>query len=69
MEIIAPDGVDTVRITGRTIAITADDSVSIECGGSSIRMDKRGKVVVLGTNITSRAKRAHKVKGATVAIN
>lgn len=69
IEVILPEGVETVRIAGRRIAIAADESLSLECGGGSVRIDKRGKVVVLGTDITSRAKRVHKVKGASVAIN
>ena len=69
VEVILPEGVETVRIAGRQITIAADESLSLECGGGSIRIDKRGKVVVLGTDITSRAKRLHKVKGASVAIN
>ena len=64
-----PEGVETVRISGRRITIAADESVAIECGGGSVRIDKRGKVVVLGTDVTSRAKRLHKIKGASVAIN
>lgn len=69
VEVILPEGVETVRIAGRQITIAADESLSLECGGGSVRIDKRGKVVVLGTDITSRAKRLHKVKGASVAIN
>ena len=69
VEIVVPEGVETVRIAGRRVTIAADESVAIECGGGSVRIDKRGKVVVLGTDITSRAKRLHKVKGASVAIN
>lgn len=69
VEVVVPEGVETVRIAGRRITIAADDSLALECGGGSVRIDKRGKVVVLGTDITSRAKRLHKVKGANVAIN
>jgi len=69
VEVVVPEGVETVRIAGRKITIAADESLSLECGGGSVRIDKRGKVVVLGTDITSRAKRLHKVKGASVAIN
>lgn len=69
VEIIVPEGVETVRIAGRRITIAADESLSLECGGGSVRIDRRGKVVVLGTEITSRAKRQHKIKGASVAIN
>ena len=69
VEVVVPEGVETVRIAGRRITIAADESLALECGGGSIKIDKRGKVVVLGPDITSRAKRLHKVKGASVAIN
>ena len=69
VEVVVPEGVETVRIAGRKITIAADESLALECGGGSVKIDKRGKVVVLGTDITSRAKRLHKVKGASVAIN
>lgn len=69
VEVVVPEGVETVRIAGRRITIAADESLALECGGGSVKIDKRGKVVVLGTDITSRAKRLHKVKGASVAIN
>lgn len=69
VEVVVPEGVETVRIAGRKITIAADESLSLSCGGGSVKIDKRGKVVVLGTDITSRAKRLHKVKGASVAIN
>ena len=64
-----PDGVDTVRIAGRRVTVAADDELLLTCGGGSVRVDRHGKVVVLGTDITSRARRRHKSKGATVAIN
>jgi len=69
VEVVVPEGVETVRIAGRHITIAAGESLALECGGGSVRINKRGKVVVLGTDITSRAKRLHKVKGASVAIN
>lgn len=69
VEIVVPDGVETVRIAGKRVTIAADESVAIECGGGSVRIDKRGKVVVLGTDVTTRARRRHKIKGATVDIN
>ena len=69
VEIVMPEGVETVRVAGRRIRIAADEELVLECGGASIRIDGRGKVVVLGSDITSRAKRLHKIKGASVAIN
>lgn len=69
VEIVMPDGVETVRITGKRVRIAAEDELVLECGGASLRLDRRGRVVVLGTDITSRARRLHKIKGASVAIN
>lgn len=69
VHVVMPDGVDTVRIAGRRVTVAADEEVVLTCGGGSVRVDRHGKVVVLGTDITSRARRRHKIKGATVAIN
>lgn len=69
VEIVMPAGVETVRIAGKRVRIAADEELVLECGGASVRIDRRGKVVVLGTDITSRARRLHKIKGASVAIN
>ncbi len=69
VHIVMPDGVETVRIAGRRVTVAADDELLLTCGGGSVRVDRHGKVVVLGTDITSRARRRHKIKGATVAIN
>lgn len=67
--VVAPDGVEAVRIAGRRVTVAADDELVLECAGGSVRIDASGKVVVLGTDITSRARRVHKIKGAAVAIN
>lgn len=69
VEVVVPEGVETVRLTGKRVRIAADEELTLECAGGAVRIDKRGKVVVLGTEITSRAKRTHKIKGASVAIN
>jgi hypothetical protein len=69
VHVVMPDGVDTVRIAGRRVTVAADEELLLTCGGGSVRVDRHGKVVVLGTDITSRARRRHKIKGATVAIN
>lgn len=69
VEIVVPEGVETVRIAGKRVRIAADEELTLECAGGSVHIDKRGKVVVLGTDVTSRAKRLHKIKGASVAIN
>ena len=69
VEIVMPDGVEAVRIAGIRVRIAAEEELTLECGGASVRIDRRGKVVVLGTDVTTRARRLNKVKGARVAIN
>jgi len=69
VRITMPGKVDTVRLNGKRIHIQADEEIVLECGGGRIRIDRRGKVTVLGRDITSRARYSHKVKGASVAIN
>ncbi len=69
VEIVMPEGVETVRIAGTRVRIAAEEELTLECGGASVRIDRRGKVVVLGTDVTTRARRLNKVKGARVAIN
>ena len=69
VRITMPGNVDTVRLNGRRIHIQADEEVVLECGDGRIRIDRRGKVTVLGRDVTSRARHAHKIKGASVAIN
>lgn len=69
VQITMPGKVDTVRINGKRVHIQADDELVLECGDGRIRIDKRGKVTVLGRDVTSRARHSHKIKGASVAIN
>ncbi|GAB5537528.1 MAG: hypothetical protein Rubg2KO_37770 [Rubricoccaceae bacterium] len=69
VRITMPGKVDTVRVNGKRVHIQADEEIVFECGEGRIRIDKRGKVTVLGRDITSRARHTHKVKGASVAIN
>ncbi len=60
---------DTMRLKGKKIYIEAGDEIQLKCGGGTILIDKRGKIVVRGTEIVSRARRSNKIKGASVAIN
>lgn len=69
VRITMPGKVDTVRVNGKRVHIQADDEIVLECGDGKIRIDRRGKVTVLGRDVTSRARHSHKIKGASVAIN
>ncbi len=53
----------------QTLKIEAEEKIELRCGKSSITMDKEGKVVIKGANLTSRASRINKIKGGAVQIN
>lgn len=49
--------------------LEAGEALELRCGGSAITLTKDGKVVIRGQDVTSRARRGNKIKGATVQIN
>jgi hypothetical protein len=53
----------------REIKINAEEKIELRCGNSALMMSKDGKIVIRGTNVTSRASATQKIKGATVQIN
>ena len=53
----------------KRILFNAYEEVVIRCGKCSINMQKNGKVVMKGVQITTRASQANKIRGATVKIN
>jgi hypothetical protein len=49
--------------------LRAEQSIELTCGQSSLSMDKEGKIVLRGADITMRAYGANKIKGATIRLN
>lgn len=68
-EIRLPFNAQKVYLKGQQIKIEAGEELQLVCGGGTILIDKRGKIVVRGSDIVSRARGANKIKGASVAIN
>ena len=66
---LARNASDVMHLKGKKIYIEAGEEIQLTCGGGTIRIDRRGKVVVRGTDIVSRARGSNKIKGASVAIN
>lgn len=58
-----------VFIDGKRLIFNAEMEIELRCGNSSLIMRKDGKVVIKGTQLTSRASRENKIKGAVVIIN
>ncbi len=56
-------------IDGRTIRLEAQNQLLLRCGKSSVLLRKDGKIILLGSEIVSRASRLNKIKGSGVQIN
>ncbi len=55
--------------TPTELTLKAKDSIELTCGESVLSMDKNGKIVLRGANITTRASENNKIKGTTISIN
>lgn len=53
----------------RTTVITGDNEIILQCGDSSIHMNRDGKIVIKGKYILSQASGNHKIKGGMIQIN
>jgi len=58
-----------VMIDGKKILFEAEEEIIMKCGQGQIILRNDGKIILKGTNITSRAKNMNKVKGGAVHIN
>lgn len=58
-----------ISLRGRRLVVETDEEIELRCGDAKIRITGEGKVVVLGNDVVSRARRQHKIKGGTVNIN
>jgi hypothetical protein len=51
------------------VTIEAAESLTLNCGESSLQMRKDGKLMVLGKDVLTRARRTARIKAGSVAIN
>jgi phage baseplate assembly protein gpV len=69
VELDMPKKLDKVCVNGKRIFIEADEELHLQCGKSSILINRQGKIVIRGTNLISRSSGPNKIKGASVNIN
>jgi hypothetical protein len=58
-----------VHIDGKTIALSARESVEIATGKSIVKVTAAGEIQVRGRNVTSRASNLNRIRGGAVKIN
>jgi hypothetical protein len=64
-----PNGGIDIRVRGRRFTVETDEEIELRCGDAKLRITRDGKVVVLGNDVVSRARRRNRIKGGTVNIN
>lgn len=60
---------NTLKLNGRKLDFSGYDQIKLECGKSSITLNKNGKIVLKGNDIISRAAHNNKIKGGSIALN
>jgi hypothetical protein len=54
---------------GRRVTLVAQDEVVLACGEASITLRRNGRVVIVGTEVESRAAGAQLIRGAQIRLN
>lgn len=62
-------GVQEVKVDGKRVVLTGEESVELKCGEASITLQKNGKLVIRGAYVETRAKGTNRIKGGSVQIN
>jgi hypothetical protein len=57
------------QLDGQRIVLEAEQEIVLRCGKGSLTLTADGRIVMKGVEITSRAQRTHKIRGAVVNIN
>ena len=51
------------------LVLEAGEKLTLKCGDASLDLRKDGKLMILGQDVLTRAKRTQRIKGGSVAIN
>jgi hypothetical protein len=51
------------------IVIEAQEELTLRCGGGTVALRGDGKVLIQGQDVVAHARRTHRIKGGSVAIN
>lgn len=63
------NGDGSVAPMEKRVCIEASEGIELRCGESVIKLDSNGKITILGKDVTTRARKTNKIKGASVRIN
>jgi len=58
-----------VEIDGRSVELSATETITLRCGAASISLTRDGKVLIRGTYLQSRSDGTNRIQGGAVRIN
>ncbi len=58
-----------IHIHGRRFLVDSEDEIELHCGRAKLRINREGKIIVLGEDVVSRARGRNRIRGGTVNIN
>lgn len=65
---VRSDAPDVIR-DGQTVKVTAEERLELRVGKSSIVLEADGRITIRGTNVTSQASRANRLRGGSIQLN
>ncbi|BCH33442.1 hypothetical protein MesoLjLc_53720 [Mesorhizobium sp. L-8-10] len=54
---------------GELVRIAGKERVELRCGKATIIMEKDGRIIIRGTNVTSHASAANRIRGGSINLN
>lgn len=54
---------------GERVVITGEERIELRCGQASIILEKNGRVIIRGTQLTSQASGTNRIRGGAVHLN
>jgi len=58
-----------VTADGKSVTVTAQESITLQCGEARITLHRTGKVVIRGTHLVSQSSGANSIRGGSVQLN
>lgn len=54
---------------GERVKIVGEERIELRCGKATIIMEKDGRILIRGTNVTSHASAANRIRGGSIDLN
>lgn len=67
--VVQPEESREVEIDGQTIVVSAQHTLTFECGEASITLNRDGKIVIRGAHVVSHAAGVNRIRGGSVQLN